>query len=727
MPGAVVQSPDATVRLNGTVYESAHCLEFQSGVSNSRPILARIALQPTGVVDESLVTFSLLRQGLLKFFINKSVEIFIEGKLVHWGKVVGGDWSSAPRGEMLLLTSRVDDHLFGLPLASRDYYPYPYGGHIAEDLVFNPVIDGVVKGNAFKTKQRYQPIHIEMLEQLAPKFKAEKWNLSTALHYLIFHQAEVFKPNGTTPQTLYFRPPRLAELLFQIGIVPIQDIRIPMGTTLPNAITALVSPYGFEWATELTKRTHDYKFWKRGYGKQRQLQLQTHGQTLADSDNALAIDLTVDHSSKAANNLAIYGDFVHLESTWILERNWDQDKYPVPSANLSPKDFHKPTKKVKNAKWYSEPGIQQAYREFVYPVADHDVAYHRDDPQKPRSQKENMDLALDLLKVDSAGIDLKDTTKDALNAASITDRPFLPCLTLGNNGRPIGTVGGCVVEWTKNPDALPTPDGGPTPEEDWKVVSEGNPQLLKKRMGIYFEDDKVPAFLMQDVKIRITATMVLNFRLHSRPSASSSTLEDARFQIVDLTDKYKYRIIDPSSIHYDGVTNGDLESTAVDDRSAFLKVSDELIRSWHRSMVSGYVTLPGIDYDAHQFLGNSVVKVAGRDVSFKLQNNSAPDIVGFKVDVQNQTTTFFLDTPQHRPSMGASAQETTQLAIGKYGWIGPHSRFPMTPTQRFRAGLVTEQSGWLGDTMSGNEARFFARGEAEEGEFYEADGYRYRK
>ena len=105
---------------------------------NHRPV-ASIALQSPGITTGVSASAAFLDN-----FKNYIWKIHIAGKLVHYGKCRGGDWQIGKQGEMLVIASSLDEYMAENLIEGPTFTD---GGAQSTDLVFNPIFDGLVRGN----------------------------------------------------------------------------------------------------------------------------------------------------------------------------------------------------------------------------------------------------------------------------------------------------------------------------------------------------------------------------------------------------------------------------------------------------------------------------------------------------------------------------------------------------------------------------------------------------
>ncbi|MGD9632198.1 MAG: hypothetical protein AB7G28_20635 [Pirellulales bacterium] len=559
------------------------------------------------------VNISTLDNFAASDYMNVEIEIVDGTEVVHWGKVTQVPIVIQPKGETLQVTSRTE--LYHLGGKIDGYYVWdPIAGaiqHVDGELIFNPLIDGLVYGNRNATLTTNgvspgRPIFLDpesVRTTAAQSFQGAvlgSWDLAQAVEFLLWSlNDETYVANVSAAN--------LADVFDDPNAV-IRDVRIPRGTYLAEALDLLIVPLGYQWRvsrTALGSRT--YAFWKRGAGGTlRTVKHQAWGSDLdLDEQNTETAGVTFDISS-LANQITILGGFGEYEMTVELLRAW--------------------------------------------PAADDPVAGIADELAKDNPDFDNKRNVLRKWVLNEAGdyIGLRTEidglfTSDlraALTSAGILHefvgrrRRLLPTLTLDGDGAPIGRISGVEVEYAN--------EGGGSPT--WLPVDllDVGCSLLEKEAGVYFDSNRLPEeFLFNPADLRIRATFTLQNDLRLTGYADrqvDSPNEDVVPVVVSAPDRFRYR--DRSLSKYDG---GALPSLTVNDTTAIANFAAYVRDKWDVMRCGGAIQLEGLD---HTYLvGDRVEKIEGKEISFEAKAASGiyPQIVAIERNVTQQVMVLHLD------------------------------------------------------------------------------------
>jgi hypothetical protein len=585
-------------------------------------------LEYKGAVLEDLDVASLL---------HKEVEVVrvADGAVVHWGKttIVPATLSSSA-GEVLTVISRCE--MFHLGSQVDGYWVWdpistPAAARVVDgDLVFNPLIDGRIYGNLNDTQlgPGLLPLFLDPESVRTAAAGALQganitlWSLAGAVDYLLkaLNDAETNISNPTLAQLQgVFNDP--ADL--------VQNVRIPRGTYLAQALDLLLVPLGYHWRVKRTAQgARQFAFWKRGTGgslvriyHQRVHSTLSNPRNLGETDVDTA-GITFD-ASRLANNIVVRGGLEEYEVTVELARAWpeDQDNHPEWVYFNEPGNTSFPT-------------VANAWRKWVLNEAGDYIGLRPE--------------------IDGVFTSAFRTALSGIGAMSKfvpRRRKLLPTLTLGPDGAPIGTVHGIEVEYSN------------TDPPSWKSTEGWGIQLLEREAGISLGGGvALPEFLLATddrslIKIRVTATVQADFRLTgSAPRQGNSPQLDIVPLTLDLPDRFSYRVRHSALSKYGG---GALPSLAVDDLFEISEFAEFVRDSFDLLDVGGVIQIEGLDNT--YTVGDRVEKIEHKNISFMARTGSAayPQIMGIERDIERQTTTLHLQRvrgplPLAQPTRGTT-------------------------------------------------------------------------
>ena len=574
----------------------------------------------TSAIVETLADLQVLSQN------DTEIEVVdVSNNLVlHWGKLTLVALTIG-RDERRTFVSRVEPCHFG-DLTRGMWEWNPHTGRPqrrGEPIVFNPRIDGVIRPN--RSLRSGLPdnacVFIDhesvrtaaaLTVQNAPE--PEYWTLAEAVHHLCW---------TLNADQRYIRNPTRDELeaVFddQGDLVKHHELRNGMHLSL--ALDMLLESFGFTWRLELPSRgVRKIVCLRRGAatpGNHVTVDLQPAGQTL-DLNQTNAEETELEFAiGNLANRITVLGGYKVFEGTFELVRPWPESLHEAEDSELA----------NGSTDWETTPELARAHRDWVLDEAG-----------------------------DYVGLRPEITAPYDLSTLFGTPtvyrrRRFLPCVTLGADGAPIGDVSGITVEYS-------TDDG-----TEWIKVQRMRDDdqheeflsvhVLEQECGIRFEGNLPPGVLRfaeaDQVRVRVTAAIVSDERLESTQGPGiSSPLADTAAALVDAADRFQFRAIDSSSIYYTPVQIGALESSECDDTTAVQNMALDLLRAWDMADVGGRVVIEGLDR-LHYQPGQVVTRIAGREISLNARLLSAhepryPQIVGVQWRPQDQKVVLTLAT-----------------------------------------------------------------------------------
>ena len=586
------------------------------------------------------------------------------GKVLHWGKV-GSVGVSIGSDDRRTYTSRLEHHHFGRPLfgmIERDPRAVPLSrtqmvSRIAgkqkaqeqndqstlntEPLVFNPRIRGVVAPNMHpltRSNGVHLFIHPEATRSLnaleahgLTASGADRWTLLDAVRYICFalNSGEQYVKNPT--------PEHLKAILADIAI---DNVALPHGIYLPQALDRLLGPYGGTWYVEhVSRKERRIKLVRRGDGPQKTVTLQKPGEKLANPLPRSNVKRTrMDFNTSAAvNAVHAVGDFKYVEATWELVPAWESKDDTLDVQLLA-----------KTSEEYNAAATvryQRVWRDWVL-----NEARDYEGPRSswnPAPQGHKSRTPYDFAPIFG-------------HALAVRRREFLPTLTLAvkpvrqgrtagdEDGDPIGETAGVHVEWSD--------DRGVT----WRSVAELGTEeaypvhVLRHECGIRFDGrlPPEPLFLagIDRARVRVTATIRDDERLeYFASSTDGSPVTDATTATLDCTGRFQHMKVAGRSIFwgYLARNQGLLAAREVDDSDRIKAFATGLVKAWDMADASGSIVLEGLDQEQYA-LGDIITSIVGRSIDFNCRAGQHgpryPQITGLKYDFTNQQRVVSLHT-----------------------------------------------------------------------------------
>ena len=234
-------------------------------------------------------------------------------------------------------------------------------------------------------------------------------------------------------------------------------------------------------------------------------------------------------------------------------------------------------------------------------------------------------------------------------------RQFLPCLTLGTDGKPIGQHGGCVVEFWNV-----AKEGG----AGWDVIGDDMVcHLAEDECAVYFGGELPPERIYEAgaaAKVRITCTLESDLPVGwDEVGVSKASPTDTPIPLaLDLSDQFHFRKVSEVSQFYAQVNDGTFKSDQVDDRDRLKEYLARVIDAEDHGQISGSLVLEGVDRWEVE-LGQPVHTIDGRDLNLngRSGNDSLntgpkyPTIVSIRYDVEGQATVLELEQFRGRPGV----------------------------------------------------------------------------
>ena len=547
--------------------------------------------------------------------------------VLGWGFLAKNPQSINAQAESTSFEARIANFHFGKRLTS-----YPVWRPVAEELlevmrplVFNPEIDEKIEPNKSSTVNLTNfwafVVDPESLRTTASQTYQEQtaslWTISDAVLALCWWLNE---------DETYITNPTYAELQEQFAARDdlLKNVEIPMGSFLPEALDALLTPFEYGWhlvhkvsGDDIRETT--IRFFARGEGVKRQVLLQRPGE-LRDikKTNVAELDAVYD-IFELANIIEVHGGFLKRESTFELKMAWDPEYDTQDITDLS-----------KGEAFYEEhPSVG---RKFVLNEAG-DYIGLRPEITEP--------FSLDFLFPEP-----QQTRR----------RRFQRCLSQHPDADDLESNGYRVDWYDAAQDDAVDPDEPSDP--GWVRVTWPF-SVLEKECGILFEGTTPPGplwDLMTDpdqVRVRITATVVGDQRLKGIATKrdSSPNAQDVPL-VLDLQDRFQFSKVDEESI-FTG-----RPSIARDDTTAIQTYAESVRDIEDACHIHCSVTLEGIAHPQYS-IGNLIDNVKGRNLTLNAFNPSGgantrnPQIVGFVWHLAgNQRLELLLDSfERERPQV----------------------------------------------------------------------------
>lgn len=514
---------------------------------------------------------------------------------IHFGAITQRHSRCESRLDTVEWVSRLEDWHFGPPLDSRPEWSVKRGLVLSTQLpwIFNEIIDGQSRPN--RNLQRSGPNGERLfLDYEQTRFDGSLqfandpagiyhgaartwWTLAEAVFLVCWqlNTAEVYVQNPTRLE--------LQNLPGSTGLL--REVHLPLGTTLPAALDAILDPHGYTWYLAHPSLVGRPKIvvCERGQGTAVTVVHQRRRESFDDTQtNAPALDVLVD-AGATRNQITVHGGYVEREITVELRPAWT----PLVPPGLTP-DV-----------------LSRSYPFALVPV------------QQPGNQRIWRDWVL------NEGADYTHLNPPTFWSAlvpgfsdSVRRRKFWPMLTYGPDILPLGTVGGCHVEFSL--------DAGAT----WRPIEQlegGQCSLLENECGIRFDADEIPLqlyFAASLAKVRITACIRDDRRLSS---TQLSTTPAVAAPIATLALDEGSRFVD-SRLHTSSRFYNDVKilqnykSAERDDTAALREHQERQLSTWDSLDVRGQMIVLGLGIagnqnfpNRHYQLSDVVVSVDGRN------------------------------------------------------------------------------------------------------------------
>ena len=530
------------------------------------------------------------------------------------------------------------------PVAPNTWVQIPF------EIVFNPLSDGQIIGNRHPLRANGQRVFVDPsqtwsvseqkahgiekglvadLTDGAPRSYGELWTL---------HDATEFICNWLNPVDDGGRvnnPPILPQAMRAIVI---RNVRIPLGTYLPEALDLLLQPYGYDWFVQYIGRGQRTIIpFRRGedQGQTRVTELnvfyQKPGEVLQHKPNNLESFSFAYDTTKTINRVRILGSPKLYEITVQLIPGWDARNEPLPDQWFTLFKSH--------PSWPTSPLLHNVYRQWVLNEGGSCIfnIFRWAVAVGGAIKDYKIDKAFDLNRFMATG-----------ERWTVRNRRFLPCITCRNDMTPIGDYGGLFIEAST--------DCGLNwfPLTKWGIGSVIN---LNHECGIRFDDEAPPLPLINHMfagtlRMRVTAAIAADSRLIATHTRQQSVASEEQLLTIDAGDKYLYRNVHPRSIFYTKVRKAEMRSLEVDDTERILPQANAITDAWNLADCDGRLDLPTIEIDGPE-LGQVCTHIKGINfgVATDFDGRRGPNVIGIQYDYEHQQTTLFLNSYRGKISL----------------------------------------------------------------------------
>lgn len=550
-------------------------------------------------------------------------------RVIFWGQVAGVSLSTGP-DESLIVQAKQSPFHFGEPVLGMMEKVFKFEENQTAstvnmtrgDIVFNPTVRGVVRGNyggQFSSFSRIQTFldPASVATDYARRERTGKtgsgdgsvdddefWTLKNAVKYLCAEHNinETFIKN---PSESDFEILNSADDSKQTAL---QNFRIPIGTFLPAALDSILGPFGFGWYVKYDSiGLRRIAFFRRGQGNQKTLLLQQAGENLdIEKTNVERSTFNVGYQS-LFNSIAVIGDCKLYEGTFELIPAW--------SSSLD--------------------GLDETYTTLGHENYESDARYHR--VRRDWVLNESNDYGETRSGISPANlISLLGLGDDRhANYSVPRRRRFLPCITLDTDGMPLGK-NGYVVEFKTSSDS------------DWLPIDQLEAhsfEILTQECGIRFTAD-VPPYIgtpLTDFKLRITASVYLDDRIEHIEYRDPQSIQPLEAQhVIEAADNFKFAQVSSASKFYQSST---YIAAEVDDTDRIREFAKRLRKTWDQADVSANAVIPWLDFHEYS-IGDAITFISGRDIQLStgsIDGDRFPQVVGINYDCQRHKRTLALE------------------------------------------------------------------------------------
>jgi len=540
--------------------------------------------------------------------------------VVGWGQMARQPQRIDESSEIVSIEARIGDQHFGKRLTFYPCWDVVWSNRVDVDrqFVINPEIDAVVRPNkSWKTDG------------------TDEWNYVLDWDSLWTDQAITFQEGNATlwevedvvlalcwwlnPDEEFVTNPTKSELAATWGTFdgdppPLKNVAIPFGSSLPDALDALLIPLHISWhlehSVESGQRVTRLRFFQRGTGPEKEVFLQRPGDSRdVTATNVLSFDASYSVID-LANRIECFGDTEKVELTMILEKGW---------------------RTTYDTRHLSELAIGQSL--------------YNTNPEIGRLWVLNESNEYDGLRPEIGGV-----FGDGIDAFDFTEklirkrRRFLRCLTQHADADEMESNGYRVDWWDSFQVGATDPENKSDP--GWKRVKWPY-AVLEKQCGIMFDGETPPEPLWRKIRagtpdqalVRITATIAGDRRLTGIATRQPDSVNGLDMTLVlDVSDKFQKSKISTRSIFHGQPTEARDDTTAIQNYANDVRTIEDVMR------LDCSIRLEGFLHPELQ-IGDTLPNVSGRNLSLKLNAaERAPQIIGFNLDCQQQSVELLLES-----------------------------------------------------------------------------------
>ena len=570
-------SGNAPPDVSPSVFSNVYCSRVVQSASGSRMDYAELSW----VLSFSLVN----RTQPANFARMVDVRIPTTGTetKIHRGDYVRESFKIENDSEVLTAQSQWRPYHYGIALSS--YFvlsdiPEPEQTQIFDDVVFNPIIDGKIKGN--RSNLLYENIggltdaylwcHPECADTATGQTSIGQtrslWTLADATMSIC---------QLLNPFQLFCDNPTLEMVNEVLSDAPsLQNVTIPIGTRLHEALDMLLIPLGYNWYLNYnTTPMPVITIFKIGSGPQKELLFQAPGSSLNlenSNTNKFSVDTTIGDSF---NQVKIIGDFDRYEVTLPLYAAWASSGDTLTAFDLR-----------KDGSEYA--AHQTTWRLFIANEAgdiDPTVSRFGQTPAMP-----------DLTGTFTKYVPHRRVLEEPLTLASGTTQPQR------------------FPQWLEY-----SVDSGTT----WKPAEESwSYKLCPDQIGVYFDGMDIPQELYDagnNWRLRITGTVAGDSRI---TATALKTNDAANMRVVEkvlaMPEKFVRRYRSTSGPYESKLNTSGSVADEQDDQTVMDAYAEAIRNQNHFAEVDCEFRLPG--WHTYYEIGDVITKIAGREISL----NAAP-------------------------------------------------------------------------------------------------------
>lgn len=603
-----------------TVFSNVYCSRVVQSASGSRLDYAEL----TWALTDHLINRT--QPANFARMIDVRLPVSPTELKLHRGDYVRESMRLDPTEESLTAQSQMRPYHFGEPATAYKVWHEPLNSvrQIQDDIVFNPTVDGQTQFNRSSKSETAtmgptdpNTIYLWAHPELADATYSQTYNDQTRSEWTMQEAVKSLCYLLNPSQTFIYNPSN-SELaaIFTSATIPIRDIRIPLGTHLPQALDALLIPHGFNWYLNYTTATKPtIKLFKIGAGAQKTLKLQMPGGVLdltLSNVNKLSVDSNI---ADSFNQVTVLGDYKRYEVTLPLHAAWS---YAV--------DAYEPYRLAQDGPDYEE--NQSAWRLWIANEAgDLDTTVSRFG-QLPAVPEFWDDIPLTYFTPHRRTIDDPITMipSDPASASGPTDNRLqrIPVL----------------LEYSI--------DGGTT----WKPAEDGwSYKVCPDQIGVYFDGHDIPVELYEagnNHRLRLTGTIASDQRLSYTAYKSATNAVNGRVfaKVYTQPDKFQYIQQLTAGTLASRFAGTDYPADERNDTTAIQSYAEKLRDQNQFADLSCEFRLPGW-HDEYK-IGDLLTEVDGRELSL----NAAPS---------GSTVQRYVQIVERRFEMGSGGPETVLI------------------------------------------------------------------